>query len=597
MAFLLGDARRWLASLTLIVAAFTERAAGAAAPDDLPTLFPGQAIAYVELSEFGEKLDQLRESDHFAAILASPQYERYQATPDYRRLKAVLEIAERQLGWDAWTTAKKLLGGKVAIGVYPKEGSERPDVLAIVHTSWPNALAELRQRLDPMLVLAAEQVRRTESLEGVETFTLPNDAATVAWKGDWLAVATSRQLLEQALERLSGKTQRSSSLTDDAPYQAMEKSIAWNQPIDENASRRILRGYVDTALLNKATGGKPVPQKLDNALGSLLFGDVIEFIRTSPFAAVTADVGASGLSLTASVGRDAEKLDEAYRAFAPAEGPGVSPPPRVPELLGGFALYRNFAQWYAHREDLLQEQVMPGFDKFETGLANLLPGRDFGEDVLPLIGKRITFVAAPQTYAHLDGEPGVKLPGMALIIELAEPDEAASLLQLFFQTLAAILNLEAGQQGRQPWVVTSENYHEVQVSYAKYLKKPAGKELGIVFNFQPASARVGDRYILSSSLPLCQQLVDSLRQPAGEGSNGRPPRTVLAELHFDSVASMVESNTDFFVGRMVQEGRTTDEAQQEFTAVLDLLRRFDVIHAATEVLPTVYHLRLEGKWK
>ena len=47
-------------------------------------------------------------------------------------------------------------------------------------------------------------------------------------------------------------------------------------------------------------------------------------------------------------------------------------PPRVPELIGGFTLYRNFAQWYAHREDLLQEQVMPGFDKFETGLANLL---------------------------------------------------------------------------------------------------------------------------------------------------------------------------------------------------------------------------------
>ena len=99
---------------------------------------------------------------------------------------------------------------------------------------------------------------------------------------------------------------------------------------------------------------------------------------------------------------------------------------------------------------------------------------------------------------------------MAIIVELAQPDEGGALLQLLFQTLAAILNLEAGQQGRQPWVVTSETYHDVQVSYAQYLQKPSGEDLGIVFNFLPASARVGDRFILSSSLPLCKQLIDEL---------------------------------------------------------------------------------------
>jgi hypothetical protein len=185
---------------------------------------------------------------------------------------------------------------------------------------------------------------------------------------------------------------------------------------------------------------------------------------------------------------------------------------------------------------------------------------------------------------------------MALVIELAKPDEATALLQLFFQTLAAILNLEAGQQGRQPWVVTSENYNDVQVSYARYLKKPSGKDLGIVFNFLPASARVGDRFILSSSLPLCKELIDSFREPGG-ASGSAPPRTMFAELDFDSVAGIVESNADFFIGRMTQEGRTTEEAQAEFESLVDLLRRFDAIQAATEVLPNVFQIRLEGKWK
>ena len=83
---------------------------------------------------------------------------------------------------------------------------------------------------------------------------------------------------------------------------------------------------------------------------------------------------------------------------------------------------RDFTGWYRHREELLREQVLPGFDQFEAGLGNLLPGKDFSEDVLPLIGSNLTFVTAPQDYSHLDGEPGVKLPGFALIVELARPE-------------------------------------------------------------------------------------------------------------------------------------------------------------------------------
>jgi hypothetical protein len=619
--------RRFTVFLLLIVANGV-RPVAAEAPESMPELFPGGAIAYAELSAVGEKLNQLRESEHIAALWASPQYAQYEASANYRKLQAVLEIAERQLGWDAWTTAQKLLGGRLAIGVYPKEGSEKPDVLAILRTTEPTALTDLRQRLDPLLVLAAEKIRRTESLTGVEMLSLPDDVAILAWKGDWLAIATSRQLLDEALRRLADKADapEATGLIADASFQAMVKAVDWDRQESADSKQRIFRGYVDTALVNKATGAQPLPQKLDNPLGSLLFSDVVELVRTSPFAAATIDASASGISIVAAVGRDAEKLDEPYRAFFPAEGAGALPPPRVPDLIGGFTLYRNFAKWYSHREDLLQEQVMPGFDKFETGLANLLPGRDFGQDVLPLLGSRITFVAAPQSYAHLDGEPGVKLPGMALIVELAKPDEATALLQLFFQTLAAILNLEAGQQGRQPWVVTSENYNDVQVSYARYLKKPAGKDLGIVFNFLPASARVDDRFILSSSLPLCKQLIDSMRpaeaasvvrgspdpalvergspDPASSGTVGRPataiadpPRTMLAELRFDALAGILDSNADFFIGRMTQEGRTTEEAQSEFTALVDLLRRFDAVEATTEVLPNLFQIRLEGKWK
>ena len=369
----------------------------------MPRLFPERAIAFAELSGLGEMLEQLRNSEQFAAWLASPQYRRYEASQDYRRLLAVRQIVERQLGRDIWAIAKSLLGGNVAVGVYPKEGSPRPDVLAILRTEDPAALADLRQQLDPLLVLAADQIRRTESLAGVETYSFPKDAGFLAWKGNWLVVATSRPLLDDALRRLDNKSndEQPAGLVGGTPYVDMVQATDWDRPEHGTETERLVRVFVDTALVNKATGGKSIPEKLDNPVGSLLFGDVVELLRTSPFAAATVDVGDDGVSINVSLARDDKKLAEPHRGFIPAEGAGVSSPPRVPELIGGFTLYRDFAHWYSHREDLLQEQVLPGFDKFETGLANLLPGQDFGEDVLPLFGKRITFVAAPQDYSHL----------------------------------------------------------------------------------------------------------------------------------------------------------------------------------------------------
>jgi hypothetical protein len=564
----------------------------------IPAVFPAGAIAFAELNGLDAKLQQFRSSEILAAWLESPQYQRYLASPDYRRLEAVLQIAERQLGWDAWTTATKLLGGTVAVAVYPKEGSQRPDLLAIIRPSEAKALADLRKQLDPLMVLAEEQIRRTESVGGVETLALPKDAAFIAWKSQWLAISTSRALLDQTLERLSGtgEDEKRAALDADETYQKMAKSISWVQPEDGGESVRILRAYVNTALLNKASGGKPIPEKLDNALGSLLFGDMVQSLRTSPFAAATVDISDDGLLITASLARNSDKPED-YQAFVPVDERGVSPPPRLPDLIGAFTIYRDFTHWYTHRDDLLQEQILPGFDKFETGLANILPGSDFGEDVLPLIGKRITFVAAPQDYSHLDGEPGVKLPGMALLVELARPDEATTVLQLFFQTLAAVLNLEAGQQGRQPWVVTSETYRDVQVSYARYLHKPSGKDLGIVYNFLPSSARVGDQFIISSSLPLCKQLIDALRDGSAAPGDNTSPQTLRAELRFDALAGLIESDANFFVGRMQQEGRTADEARSEFAAIVNLLRRLDSLEASTELQPEVFKLQIEGNWK
>jgi len=242
----------------------------------------------------------------------------------------------------------------------------------------------------------------------------------------------------------------------------------------------------------------------------------------------------------------------------------------------------------------MEPSLLPGFDQFESGLGNLLPGKDFSEDIMPLIGKNITFVSAPQDYSHLDGAPGVKMPGFAVVIDLAKPDEGAEIFQLFFQTLSAILNIEAGQQGRQPWLLKSEVYNDVIVNFGHYLKKPKGDRLPLVFNFTPASARVDDQFIISSSVGLCRQLIDQLRDP----QNRQPTnKNLQVELRVDALVDILAANQETFQAQRIQEGRSPKQAKQDVDTVLTLLRYVKSLALSTAISGDTFQAQLKGTWK
>ena len=110
--------------------------------------------------------------------------------------------------------------------------------------------------------------------------------------------------MDDALRRLDNKSddEQPAGLVGGTPYVDMVQATDWDRPEHGTETERLVRVFVDTVLLNKATGGKSIPEKLDNPVGSLLFGDVAELLRTSPFAAATMDVGDDGLSINAVAG-------------------------------------------------------------------------------------------------------------------------------------------------------------------------------------------------------------------------------------------------------------------------------------------------------
>ncbi len=326
------------------------------------------------------------------------------------------------------------------------------------------------------------------------------------------------------------------------------------------------------------------------------FHGIIELAAGSPYLGLTLDTDKSGFSLVGTIEGDVNAARKKYGWFlSDPTTPGTRDIPQVPGLMGGITLHRNIGDWYKNREDILEEHLMAGFDQFESEIGNLFPNQDVGEDIMPAIGSTITLMAAKQTFEHFDGEPGIKLPGFALIFDLDKP-ENGGLFQLVFQTVVTILNLTAAEQGlnRVPSVMTAVVHKGIPINTVQFLKKPKDKRLDISYNFMPCATTVNGRFVFCTSLNLCKALVEELAKPQDKT---RVNRNFNFELFPSALSDLVKVNRSTLVAQRIQQGKTIEQARGEIDLVDRLLQYVKLLRLSTSVKKDGFQLQFSGQWK
>ena len=552
---------------------------------------PAGALGTVEVAGLAPIIDKIEKSEALKQYLDSPLYDDALKTDPVRQALAGKAIAEAQLGMSLWQAAKTYLGDRIALGVYAPSDGKQPDGVLIVQVKEAGDLTKLIEKLTPLMALAGRDVKLSDREGGGKLITL-KDGNEVVVKDRWVVASKNRDLLAQTLANLAES--KDSGLANEA---------AWKTMAAQMGERHQGQICVNLARIKELVGQtRLIPEKLDNPVVSLLYGGLVELANSSPYVGVTLDVRDDRFSLQSAVAGKASDIDDAHRAMLVNPEKPLAPfVPNVPGRLGAISLSRDFVTWYKAREKLLEAKLLPEFDKFETGLATFLPGKDFAEDVLPVLTGRIAFVSAPQDFSNLDGKPGVQLPAFGLVVELAKPQEGADLFNVVTQTLLAIVNINAGQEKRQPWVQTSESYHNVQINFARFLQRPKGEQLPTAYNFQPASALVGDRFIFSSTLGMCRQLVDAL---TGESASAKPASATGAalpnfvqELNPSIGADLLEANAAVIHAKSIQGGKTAEQSARELDGLCKLLRHLTPIKFDTVQYPDHMRLELHGGWK
>ena len=584
-----------MSRLVLCVCAMTwsaqaHSAEEAAAGESLVRHLPTGALATVEVAKLSPFIEKIEKSKALQQYLDSPLYDDALKNDGLRKALAGKAIAEAQLGMSLWQAAKTYLGDQIVLGVYPPSSGHEPDGVLVVQVKEASDLTKLIAKLTPLIALAGNDVKLSDRTGGGKLLTL-KDGNEVVVKDRWIVASKNRDLLGQTLSNLADSTET-----------GLASEMAWKTMAAQLGDSHAAQLCVNLTRVKELMGqSRMIPAKLDNPVVSLLYGGLVELANSSPYVGATLDLRDNGFSLQAALAGKASDIDEAHRAMlVNPEQPLLPFVLNVPGRLGAISLSRDFVTWYKAREKLLEAKLLPEFDKFETGLATFLPGKDFAEDVLPVLTGRMAFASAPQDFSNLDGKPGVQLPAFGLVVELAKPQEGADLFNVVTQTLLAIVNINAGQEKRQPWVQTSESYHNVQINFARFLQRPKGEQLPTAYNFQPASALVGNRFIFSSTLGMCRQLIDALNEdvaPAQTTAATKALPNFVQELSPSVAADLLEVNAAVIHAKSIQGGKTAEQSARELDGLCKLLRHLTPIKFDTVQYPDHMRLELHGGWK
>lgn len=521
-----------------------------------------EALVYAESSRPEALLDRLMSNRVDTLLKAVPSYKASLAKPEVISARFIAGLVAANLGTTLEKGARDLAGGGLVFAV---EGTKSPDRVFLIVTPKDVALLEKTHarilefaRNDAKTKKTPDPVTEAE-YKGIKTYSLaPTEAHAIV--AGALVVANGPATLKLVIDRsLDGKTP---TLADDPTFRARRKeadpeALAWG------FARMDKLRAIDP---KKYGGGKA------EAGATFLFGPWLEAIQKGDTLSSSLVWTESRLAAQLVLAEPKGGYTPAMKRYFPPKGTVARRPIRTPSTIGSSSLWRDFSSIWEVRAEIFPPETVQGLAQLDSTAGTFFGGRDFGTGVLGAIGENWTFVVADQDYDKLDPAPDVKLPAFAFVIELKPDDEEfATRLMAAFQSFIGLANLGSAQTKAPPLMISSDTFEGTVIATSKYerqIGRPQGEPVNGRHNFTPSAARVGNSFILSSSLGLARELVTEVKKaplPAGA--------MFVAEADGPAAARLVDRNRGYLVTQnMLTKGNAKAQAEGEIGLMVEALK-------------------------
>ncbi|SIO18397.1 hypothetical protein SAMN05444166_2870 [Singulisphaera sp. GP187] len=545
----------------------------------------GDAAIYLELSHASPLLDQLLSDKYQNALTALPGYVQTTRSKTYKQAIAELEHVSKQLGTTWQQGLRDLTGGGIVLAVEGEPGKSARPILIVTPTD-PAFLTRTNQTILDRAREKANSQGKADPIQSTDyrgiTGYEPGHGAYAIVEGK-LVIVDRLKTLQQVIDRVLDGAEAGASLADDATWKARR----------EQAGDRQAWGLVRLDRLRELDP-KRFAFKGDPKLpATFLFGSWLEVIRKADWASAALSWTDAGLAAELTLPTPPSGYPDALKGFVPPQGRGATQPVNPPGTIASLSLWRDLASVWEARADLFPPEVVQGLAKLDGVAGQFFGARDFGTDVLGALGDEWRLVIARQDHSSLKPVPDMKLPAFALVVDLKPGDnDFPQRLKVAFQSIVGLINLGGVQSKSPPLELGSETVADVTISTARYMlpKTPADAKEPVHsrHNFSPAIAQVENRFILSSSVSLARDLIQTFKTPAKPED-----RTLMVEANGRELADLVEINKSRLVMQnMLEKGHNKTQAEHEISVLTQLLRYLGLARLSVQDSAEVVRLKL-----
>jgi hypothetical protein len=211
-------------------------------------------------------------------------------------------------------------------------------------------------------------------------------------------------------------------------------------------------------------------------------------------------------------------------------------------------------------------------EKFDKQATPFMAGAKVSK-LLTQAGPYYRFVAAHQPKVGYKTTPKISIPAFALVWELREPEAFAKSMETVLRGAALLAGAQADLK------LVEEKYKDCKlIGYRFPEDKPLKGDVNdLRFNFSPCFTRVGDQYVVCSTIELCRELVELLQKEGTTPTRGdaSPARV---RLYATGGAAYLQTIEDLLVTQAtLDQALTPKEARDQVKTFLELVRQLGAL--------------------
>jgi hypothetical protein len=242
------------------------------------------------------------------------------------------------------------------------------------------------------------------------------------------------------------------------------------------------------------------------------------------------------------------------------------------------SFYLDLAKFWEYRDKYLTAQQVQDLDAFEKNSGRFLVGTRLSQLFAQAGAYHRLVVAAPSKGGYKT-EPKIAIPAFAYVVELREPEA-------FGKSMDTVLRAAALLAGTQFKLKLVEEKHgdRTIVGYRFPEDAPLPQDVNdLRFNFSPCFVRVGNQFVVSSTLELAHELIDLLDKEARDTTaRGSPSTTARIQLYAEGGVVLLKAFEEQLVTQAVLgQAVPIDDARQQVQALIGLVRRLGVLQIET----------------